>query len=97
METTALTHSNVETEATTSAEPRTCARTALTHIQNDSGRCANSFCDKQREIKPRGAHGRYCSPACRLDGYSLRRAKVLLDNVGIIEFHRLLDGGFSRG
>jgi len=38
METTALTTSNAETEATTSAAPRTFARTALTHVQNDSGR-----------------------------------------------------------
>jgi len=91
METTALTHSNAETEATTSAEPRTFARTALTHIQNDSGRCANPFCDKQREIKPRGKHGRYCSPPCRMDGYALRRAKALFNKVGIIRFHELLD------
>jgi hypothetical protein len=74
-----------------STEPRKCASTALTHIQNDSGRCANPFCDKQREIKPRGKHGRYCCDQCRMDGYALRRAKALLNKVGIIEFHVLLD------
>jgi hypothetical protein len=26
-----------------------------------------------------------------MDGYALRRAKALLNKVGIIEFHRLLD------
>jgi hypothetical protein len=74
-----------------STEPRTYARTALTHIQNDFERCANPFCDKQREIKPRGQHGRYCSDQCRTDGYALRRAKALLNKVGIIRFHELLD------
>ena len=74
-----------------SADATSCARTALTHIQNDSGRCANPFCDKQRESKPRGKHGRYCSGRCRMDGYVLRRVKVLLDKVGIIRFHELLD------
>lgn len=73
-----------------STEPRTCARTALTHIQNDSGRYANPFCDKQRETKPRGKHGRYCCDQCRMDGYALRRAKALLDKVGIVRFHELL-------
>jgi hypothetical protein len=35
-------------------------------------------------------HGRYRSDKCRMDGYALRRAKALLDQVGVIEFHRLL-------
>jgi len=26
-----------------------------------------------------------------MDGYELRRAKALLNKVGVIEFHRLLD------
>jgi hypothetical protein len=38
----------------------------------------------------RGKHGRYCSDACRMDGYALRRAKALLNRVGVIEFQRLL-------
>jgi hypothetical protein len=88
---TALTTSSAETEAMTSADPRTCARTALTHVQNDFEWCTNPFCDKQREIKPRGKHGRYCSPPCRMDGYALRRVKALLNKVGIIRFHELLD------
>ena len=36
-------------------------------------------------------HGRYCSDKCRMNGYALRRAKALLDLVGVIEFYRLLD------
>ena len=92
METTALTTSNGQSDAVSNAEkPRTLAKTALTHGQNDSGRCANPFCDKQRDIKPRGKHGRHCSPPCRMDGYALRRAKALLAKVGISTFHVLLD------
>ena len=34
---------------------------------------------------------RYCSNRCKLDGYALRRAKALLNRVGIISFHVLLD------
>ena len=79
-----------------STESRTYARTALTHVQNDFERCANPFCDKQREIKPRGQHGRYCSDQCRTDGYALRRAKALLNKVGIIRFHELLDQAQER-
>ena len=90
---TALTATSEETEALLSHAERTqCARTALTHIQNGFERCGNPFCDKQREIKPRGKHGRYCSAPCRMDGYALKRAKALLNRVGIIRFHELLDG-----
>lgn len=91
METTALTTSSAETEATPSAEPRTFARTALTHVQNDSGRCTNPLYDKQRKIKPPGRHGRYCSPPCRMDGVTRYDAKALLNKVGIVRFHELLD------
>ena len=33
----------------------------------------------------------YCSDACKLDGYALRQAKALLNRVGIILFHELMD------
>jgi hypothetical protein len=71
---------------------QTCVRTALTQSNGHSQRCANPFCDVEVEIKsPRGKHGRYCSDRCRLDGYALRRVKALLDQVGIIRFHALID------
>jgi hypothetical protein len=38
------------------------------------------------EISPQGKHGRYCSDRCRMDGYVLRRAKQMIDEVGVIEF-----------
>jgi hypothetical protein len=37
------------------------------------------------KIKPRGKHGRYCSPRCRMDGYAVRRVKALLNKVGIVQ------------
>jgi hypothetical protein len=40
---------------------------------------------------PRGKHGRYCCDRCRMDGYVLRRAKAMIDEVGIVEFNAILD------
>jgi hypothetical protein len=75
-----------------STEPANFARTALTQLNGHSQRGANPFCDTAFEIKsPRGKHGRYCSARCRFDGYALRRAKTLLDKVGVVRFHVLLD------
>ena len=51
----------------------------------------NPFCDKQRKIKPRGKHGAIARRRVGLDGYALRRVKELLNKVGIIRFHELLD------
>lgn len=90
---TALTTSSGETEGIARAQPPTYARTALTLSDGHSQRrCANPFCESVVESKsPRAKHGRYCSDRCRMDGYALRRAKAMLDKVGIIEFHRLLE------
>jgi hypothetical protein len=75
-----------------SAEARTFARTALTQLNSHSQRCANPFCDRAVVIRsPKGKHGRYCCARCRFDGYALRRAKALLDKVGVVRFHVLLD------
>jgi hypothetical protein len=39
-----------------------------------------------------GKHGKKsCSDRCRMDGYVLRRAKAMLAEVGVIQFHELLD------
>lgn len=75
-----------------SVEAITCARTALTRLNGHSQQCANPFCVINVEIKSaRGKHGRYCCARCRFDGYALRRAKALLDKVGVLRFHTLLD------
>lgn len=76
----------------TLTEPIACARTALTQLNGDSQRCGNPFCSVPVIIKsPRGKHGRYCSPRCRMDGYALRRVKAILKRVGVIRFHSLMD------
>lgn len=57
--------------------------------------CAKPFC--KAVIEPlnggrwRRTKRRYCSDECKLDHRALRRVKDLLDKVGIIEFHELLD------
>ena len=64
----------------------------LTQLNRHSQPCGNPFCEVVVEIKsPKGKHGRYCSDRCRLDGYVLRRAKAMLDHVGIVEFNRILN------
>jgi hypothetical protein len=71
---------------------RSCVEAALTQLNGHSLRCANPFCHNAVEIKsPRGKHGRYCCDHCRMDGYALRRARALLNKVGLIEFHELLE------
>jgi hypothetical protein len=40
-----------------------------------------------------GKHGKkFCTDRCRMDGYVLRRAKAMIQEVGIIEFHKRVDG-----
>ncbi len=66
--------------------------TALTQLNGHAQSCANPFCKAPVNIKsPRGKHGRYCSDHCRMDGYALKRAKALLNRVGVIRFHTLMD------
>jgi hypothetical protein len=33
----------------------------------------------------------FCSDACKYDYHALKRVKALLNRVGIIEFHELMD------
>lgn len=55
--------------------------------------CSSPLCDVQFEqtgimrLEPR----KFCSAECRQDAWILRRAKALLDKVGIIKFHTILD------
>jgi hypothetical protein len=61
---------------------------ALTAKQSAFDRCANPFCNAAMEAKP---GKKYCSDRCRMDAYALRRARELLNRVGIITFYGLLD------
>lgn len=61
--------------------------TALTQSNEHSRACANPFCNTPMgAISPQGKHGRYCCARCRLDGYVLRRAEAMMNEVGVIEF-----------
>ena len=83
-----------------SAALRSCVVQSLTTSSAQSDACQNPFCKSVIERLPDGwrrTKRRYCSNRCKLDGYTLRRVKALFNEVGIIEFHRLLDPGFSRG
>jgi hypothetical protein len=69
---------------------------SLTTSSGHSDTCGNPFCNSIIEPLPDGCHRRtarrYCSNPCKLDGYALRRAKALLQEVGIIRFHEFLRG-----
>ena len=62
----------------------------LTTSEGHSGRCQNPFCNSIIEPLPDGewrrTERRYCCDRCKTDGYVLRRAKAMIDEVGIIEF-----------
>ena len=61
---------------------------ALTANLDSSDSCANRpFC-KSPMISTPGK--KYCSDRCRLDGYVLRRARAMLDEIGIVEFNAIL-------
>lgn len=95
METPALKDDSTAVEEMTQAEPATCPADALTTSRGHSQQCcASPFCSSGVEPLEHGwrrTQRRYCSSRCRMDGYALRRAKALLDRVGTVEFHRLLD------
>ena len=73
---------------------RSCAIKSLTSSSGQSDTCQNPFCKSIIEALPdrwRRTKRRYCSNRCKLDGYALRRAEALLNRVGIVRFHDLLD------
>ena len=49
--------------------------------------CGNPFCKAPMDAR----HGkRFCSDRCRMDGYVLRCARAMLDEVGDVEFNAIL-------
>ena len=60
----------------------------LTANLDSSERCANRpFCKSPAISRP---GKKYCSDRCRLDGYVLRRARAMLDEVGIVASNAIL-------
>ena len=77
-----------------SAALQSCVVQSLTTSSGQSDTCQNPFSKSIIEALPDGwrrTKRRYCSNRCKLDGYTLRRVKVLLNRVGIVRFHDLLD------
>jgi hypothetical protein len=79
-----------------STDTRSCVIQSLTTSSGHSGRCQNPFCNSNIEPLNSGrwrrTERRYCCNPCKLDGYVLRRAKAMIQEVGIIEFHKRVDG-----
>ncbi len=67
---------------------KSCVSEPLTAEGHGFKPCDNPFCKTPTEAK---SGKRFCSDRCRMDGYALRRVNALLDRVGVIEFHRILD------
>jgi hypothetical protein len=62
-------------------EPRSFYSEPLTDNDGHSEQCLNPFC--QGEMKARSGK-KFCSDRCRMDGYVLRRAREMIDRVGIV-------------
>jgi hypothetical protein len=95
METTALTDSEAQSVAITSAEPQTCANLVVTTSSGHSERCRNPFCETAIEPMNHGrwrrTQRRFCSDTCKYDYHALKRAKALLDKVGIVRFNYVME------
>jgi hypothetical protein len=62
----------------------------LTANLDSSERCTNRpFCKSPVISRP---GKKYCSDRCRLDGHILRRAREMVDEIGIVEFNDILQG-----
>ena len=77
------------------AELEPCLSLVVTTSTGHSQRCVNPFCNAV--IEPlnggrwRRTERRHCNDDCKLDHHALVRARAVLNRVGIIRFHDLLD------
>ena len=72
-----------------SQEARSFDTQPLTENGGHSERCLNPFCKAEMTAK---SGKKFCSDRCRMDGYVLRRAKAMMDEVGLVEFHGAVMG-----
>jgi hypothetical protein len=78
-------------DPTAKVDPQSCVNEPLTEFQGHPERCSNPFCDSPMAAKNKHAPVKLvCSNRCRMDRYVLRRAKAMLDEVGIVEFNAIL-------
>jgi hypothetical protein len=70
---------------------QSCGVQPLTESESHSQRCSNPFCDAPMAVKRKHAPVKlFCCDRCRMDGYVLRRAKSMLDEVGAVKFNAIL-------
>jgi len=77
-------------------EARSFENEPLTTSNGQSGRCENPFCRSNIEPLPDGSwrrtKRRWCSDKCKVDGYVIKRAREMLEQVGAVEFFKILKG-----
>ena len=69
-------------------EARSFDSEPLTANGGYSERCENPLC--LSEMEP-GRGKKWCSDRCKMEGYVLRRAKEIVDRVGIIKFNVIME------
>jgi len=72
-----------------SIDAQSCVSEPITANPDNSERCSNPFCPHGSMNTKQGK--KFCCDRCRLDGYILRRAKAMLDEVGITAFAAILE------
>jgi hypothetical protein len=78
-------------DPTAKVDAQSCVNEPLTEFQGHPERCSNPFCDSPMAAKNKHAPVKLvCSNRCRMDRYVLRRARRMLDEVGIVEFNAIL-------
>ena len=82
-------------DPTAKVDAQSCAVQPLTANPDRSERCSNPFCHHGSMNAKQGK--KFCCDRCRMDGYVLRRAKAMLDEVGALEFDAILQRTCGTG
>ena len=78
-------------DPTAGVDAQSCRAQPLTEFQGHPQRCSNPFCDAPMAAKNKHAPVKlFCCDRCRMDGWVLRRARAMLDEVGIVELNAIL-------
>ena len=71
-----------------------CGIQPLTEFQGHSQRCSNPFYDAPMAAKNKHAQVKLaCSDRCRMARYVLRRARAMVNKIGIEAFNAILKNG----
>lgn len=78
-------------DPTAKVDAQSCVSESLTESSGDSQRCSNPFCNAPMAAKSKHAPVKLaCSDRCRMDRYVLRRARAMMEEVGIVELNAIL-------